>query len=314
MQEFTVQRLQDEHFELLVPLYQKAFSKSITADYLRRKFDTTTICGLKNVGFLAIDQQGNAAAFYGAFPCFASNGSHEVLVAQSGDTMVDPQYRRKKLFVQLALATFDLCKSEGVTAIFGFPNIYSFPSFVKKLSWTHIHNIHAYHKKVKCLPFLRLTQSIKFLNPLLKALQVYLLNRKSTNVRSFQSILENKEHYTLTKSADFVDYKSADRAKQFIKVAGVKVWVKPSPMFLLVGDIEACDEAKFKVVLMALEKLAFWMGIPHLRFQASPDTKLIAMVSKHLEKLNNEYPVGALAFENFDIGVLRFVMADNDTF
>lgn len=314
MEEFSVQRLKDEHFELLVPLYQKAFSKSITADFLRRKFDTTAICGIKNIGFLAIDQQGNAAAFYGAFPCFASNGSHKVLVAQSGDTMVDPQYRRKKLFVQLALTTFELCKSEGVAAIFGFPNIYSFPSFVKKLNWTHIHNIHAYHKKVKCLPFLRLTRSIKILKPLIKSLQVHLLNRKSTNVHQFQSILKNKEHYTLTKSADFLHYKSADTDKQFIMLAGVNVWVKPSPMFLLVGDIEDCDEAKFKAVLTALEKLAFWMGIPHLRFQASQDTKLIALVSKHLEKLDNEYPVGALRFEDFDIDVLRFVMADNDTF
>lgn len=314
MQEFTVQRLQDEHFELLVPLYKKAFSKLITADFLRKKFDTTSICGIKNIGFLAIDEQGNAAAFYGAFPCFASNGSHDVLVAQSGDTMVDPQHRRKKLFVQLALATFDLCKSEGVAAIFGFPNIYSFPSFVKKLSWTHIHNIHAYHKKVKCLPFLRLTQRIRFLNPLVKSLQVYLLNRKSADGHQFQSILENRSHYTLTKSANFLHYKSSDTTKQFIKLAGVKVWLKPSPMFLLVGDIEACDEAKFKVILAALEKLAFWMGIPHLRFQASHDTKLIALVSKHLEKLDNEYPVGALALEDFDISMLRFVMSDNDTF
>lgn len=315
MEEFSVQRLKDEHFELLVPLYQKAFSKSITADFLRRKFDTTAICGIKNIGFLAIDQHGNAAAFYGAFPCFSSNGSHEVLVAQSGDTMVDPKYRRKKLFVVLAKATFDYCKTLGIQAVFGFPNIYSFPSFVKKLNWSHTHNIVAYHIKVPCLPLLKTTQTFKGLNRTATVYQNNFLKRKRVEASSFQSVISEKGNYSLVKDSSFLRYKSFTDKTHLVRVEGVLLWLKPSSMFLLIGDMEYCSEPTLMKVLITLKKIAFWMGIPHIRFQASEGTDFELLLKKHFEKLENEYPVGVLALnQELDVNKFRFILADNDTF
>lgn len=315
MDEFQVIELTDAHFPLLVKLYKKAFGKEVDALVLERKFNTEAICGIKNIGFVAIDGFGEAAALYGVFPCFAQKGGQQILVAQSGDTMVDPKYRRKKLFVVLAKATFDYCKTLGIQAVFGFPNIYSFPSFVKKLNWIHTHNIVAYHTKVPCLPFLITTRTFKGLNRSVTVYQNNFLKRKRVEVTCFKSIISEKENYSLVKDSSFLSYKFFTDKTHLVRIEGVLLWLKPSPMFLFIGDMEYCSEPTFMKVLVKLKKIAFWMGIPHIRFQASEGTEFELLLKKHFEQLENEYPVGVLALnQELDINEFRFILADNDTF
>ncbi|MBL57411.1 MAG: hypothetical protein CMP61_09495 [Flavobacteriales bacterium] len=314
MKEFKFTRLSDSNFGLLVPLYKKAFGKEIDEDFLKKKFDTSIICGLKNFGFLAIHSNGDAAAFYGVFPCYCVKNDQRFLVAQSGDTMVDPLHRRKKLFIKLAELTNELCKEHKIKAIFGFPNIFSLPTFTKKLGWTHTHSIEAFHFKVKCLPFIRLQKLFKLKNDFFLNYQNTLLRLNSVQKTNFTSILLSNNFFSIERDASYFSYK-VNPKKYILLINGVYLWVKLTPMYLLIGDISECSTQDFEKVKMGLRKLCFKLGVPHYRFQTSPGTTFHEMLKNSLTKLENEYPACGISFDQkFDISNLSFILADNDTF
>ena len=314
MEEFKFIRLSDSNFGLLVPLYKKVFGKIIEEDFLKRKFDTYSICGLKNFGFLAIHSNGEAAAFYGVLPCYSVKGEEKVLVAQSGDTMVDSVYRRKKLFVKLAELTNELCKEHNVKAVFGFPNMFSLPTFTKKLGWTHTHSIEVFYAKVSCLPFLKLKKLLKLGDDFFIGYQNKVLKVNSIQETSFESILSSHEFYTIDRGEDYISHKAIPQ-KYMLTIEGVYLWIKLTPMYLLVGDMSKCSSEDFEKVKSGLKKLCFKLGVPYYRFQTSPGTDFHKMLKSSLSKLENEYPAGGISFdEKFDISNLNFILADNDTF
>ena len=314
MEEFKFVRLSDSNFALLVPLHEKVFGKEIEEAFLKRKFDTSRICGLKNFGFLAINSCGHAVAFYGVLPCYVVKGENKVLVAQSGDTMVHPVYRRKKLFVKLAQLTNKLCQEHNVKAVFGFPNMFSLPTFVKKLSWIHTHNIEAFYTKVPCLPFLSLQKLLKLRENFFICYQNNILKSNSIQKKSFESVLYSNEYFTIDRGEEYIKYKALPK-KHLLFIDGVYLWVKLTSMYLLVGDISKCDVEDFENVKKGLKKLCFKLGVPHYRFQTSPGTHFHKLLKNSLTKLDNEYPAGGISFEKeFEISNLNFIMADNDTF
>ena len=313
-EEFKIVKLADEHFDMLLPLYKEAFGKVISKNFLKRKFDTSMISEEKNLGFIAINQEGKAAAFYGAFVCYALINGKSILIAQSGDTMVSSKYRRKKLFVKLALATYEYCKENGIKAVFGFPNIYSFPSFVKKLGWNHSHNILNYERKTKCIPLIKLTQLFKLRDDFFLKYQLKKLRKVSTLVTAYSSVNEVSGKASIKKNDAFISYKGFEE-KYFVSINNIQVWLKPSALFLFIGDISKCREDEFLVVVSKLEKLAFGMGIPQLRIQTSAGSVLDNYAKRHFNKMDAEYPAGGISFDTeFDINCLNYVLADNDTF
>lgn len=314
MEDFKFVRLLDQNFGLLVPLYKKAFGKEIEESFLKKKFDTSIICGLKNFGFLAIDSNGNAAAFYGVFPCYCVKGNEKVLVAQSGDTMVDPLHRRKKLFIKLAKLTNELCKEHNIKAVFGFPNMFSLPTFIKKLGWTHTHSIEAFHCRVTCLPVIRIKKLFKIKNGFFTSYQNILLRMNSVKKTNLKSILLSNKFFSIERDESYISYK-ANPKKYMLFFDGVYLWVKLTPMYLLIGDISECNAQDFEKVKIGLKRLCFKLGVPHYRFQTSPGTYFHEMLKNSLIKLENEYPAGGISFDQkFDISSLSFILADNDTF
>jgi hypothetical protein len=316
MEGYKFEILTDSSFEILVPLYKKAFGKEISSFELAKKYDTSKICSIKNIGYLAFNKKGEAIGFYGLLPCYSSNGKERVLVAQSADTLVDPNLERNKVFLELAQRTHEFCKENGIKAIYGFPNMFSFPMFIKKIGWTHIHNIEAYHSKVRCLPFLRVIKFFKLKGDFFEAYQAKIIQSISHKTKKIDSILCGDSEYSIEKSSKFIEYKSNyNSVKYFINLNGIDLWVKLSPMFLQVGDLSYCSESDFKQLNKDLSKLCFRLGIPHFRFHISSQTYLHKLLKQSLSKLDLEYPAGGISFdENFDINELNFIMADNDTF
>jgi hypothetical protein len=91
-------------------------------------------------------------AFYGVFPMRCISQEYVCVIAQSGDTMTDPEHQGKGLFVQLAKATYTLCQQQGVQLIFGFPNGNSAPGFFKKLDWHKVENMMCIYQILPTLP------------------------------------------------------------------------------------------------------------------------------------------------------------------
>jgi GNAT superfamily N-acetyltransferase len=55
--------------------------------------------------------------------------------SHSQDTMTHPDFRRRGIFEELANRTYQQAGKTGLRLVYGFPNRYSYPGFVNKLSW-----------------------------------------------------------------------------------------------------------------------------------------------------------------------------------
>ncbi len=314
MSEYRIELLNDDNFKDLLPIYNNAVGNDVDVETLRKKFNTQ-YTGFKNVGFIAYSPQNEPAAFYGVLPCWMEYNGKRILVAQSGNTMTHTKHRRKNLFVILAEATYDYCRKIGVEMVFGFPNEFSYPGFVKKLNWTHQENIQAYITKTLCIPHIRITNILK-INPE-KHIQwanfVFgFLPKGNAPFKSIQQMFcENK----MDRSKEFFDYKTY-HSKHLVKINGKNVWFKCNNMYVLVGDIEECTDAEYYAIVKKLHRYCFWAGIPHLRFHISPNSHLEKLLQPIAKKYDKSYPIGYVNLGNIDIDMktIKFTLADYDTF
>jgi len=62
----------------------------------------------------------------------------EGLASHSQDTMTHPDFRRQGIFEELANRTYQQAAKAGLQLAYGFPNRYSYPGLVSKLSWLDV--------------------------------------------------------------------------------------------------------------------------------------------------------------------------------
>ena len=164
--EYRIEKLSDQNIQDLIPIYKNAVNDEIDPLLLKNKFDTE-FTGFKNVGYIAYSPKNEPAAFYGVLPCFLNYEGEKILIAQSGNTMTHKKHRRKNLFVILAEKTFEYCRENNIKLVYGFPNEFSYLSFVKKLGWTHDENIQTYITKTTCIPLIRFQSIAKLSDAIL---------------------------------------------------------------------------------------------------------------------------------------------------
>ena len=306
---YHIERLTDERINDLVGLYENAFGKPTSEAEIAQKFDTS-FTGYKNLGFIAYSDQGEPAAFYGVLPCYAIVDGERVLVAQSGHTMTHTNHRRAKLFVRLAEHTFEFCKQEGFKAVFGFPNVYSYAGFIKKLSWNHFDDYHAFVPRVSGFPWIR----VKKLFPMLHGVHT---KRQQSVLKGLKSVehFDNSLpllHPIIEHDHAFFEYKKFQNSyvKEF---EGIRVWFKLTEMFLMVGDVRS--DYDFEVVHSKLSKLAKKLGVPHIRYQVCSGTPVYEACLKAGLTKGNTYPIAGIALESkFPLEKMKFTLADFDTF
>jgi hypothetical protein len=235
------------------------------------------------------------------------------LVAQSGDTMTHSAHTGKGLFTQLAQKTYDYCKENGFHLVFGFPNENSFPGFIKRLGWSHFDNMTPYLIRVRCIPWIRLKNTFKLPQALHSKWCHFVLNRMKKG-SPFKSSAVNYETPVVDHSSEFFAYKTYAE-NYLINIHGINVWLKFDETFLFIGDIEKCNETDFKKTIKALKKIAFKMGLPHLRFHASSGSWGESMFKKHGDPMEVNYPIGGISFtKDIPLEKLKFTGSDNDTF
>ncbi|MCB0512744.1 MAG: GNAT family N-acetyltransferase, partial [Bacteroidetes bacterium] len=289
-----------------------AFGKEVEPSYLINKHNTLAF-GVKNLGFLAYSEENEPAAFYGVFACQINFNGQIYLAAQSGDTMTHPNHIKKGLFTKLALHTYEYCKKIGVHLVFGFPNQNSYPGFVKRLDWIHFDDFQAYHFRVKTLPWLRIQKLFGLKQTWHDSFCQKILNKYKKG-KAFPSSCLAENIPVVDHSAAFYEYKNYEKS-YLIELEGVSVWLKTSAMFLQIGDIERCSESSFLKVIESLKKVAFLMGIPHLRFHCSTNSWMDLQLKNRAEKMQINYAIGGVNFTNvIPLEELKFTMADNDTF
>jgi hypothetical protein len=124
----------------------------------------------------------------------------------------------------------------------------------------------------------------------------------------------NEEIPVVDHSAEFFAYKTYSK-NYLIQLNGINLWLKFDDTFLLIGDFETCSEAEFEQTIKRLKRLAFFIGLPHLRFQTSSSTKGEHLFQKFGSAMQVNYPVGGVNFSGeIPLEKLKFTGADNDTF
>jgi hypothetical protein len=151
---YTVRSLTPDDFKPLSGLYAASFGANFTENTFREKYfhDGT----FQAVGMLALDPNGQPAAYYGVFKCTLVFDGTTYLAAQSGDTMTHPNHQKRGLFTLLARAVYEECKKQSIALVFGFPNAQSYPGFVHKLNWNFAGNMRRWVLQTGGLPLCEL--------------------------------------------------------------------------------------------------------------------------------------------------------------
>lgn len=312
MDQYIFKKLSKDNIEDLCYIYKDAFKKDISPCFLNKK-QNTDYTNLSYVGYTAYTKDNEPVAYYGVYPCFIDHNGAKYLVAQSGDTMTHSKHTGKGLFTVLASKTYDYCKANGVHLVFGFPNENSYPGFVQKLGWTHFDDLLSYQIRVKCIPWIRIKKTFH-LSQKIHDVWCDLILSHLPKGSSFENSSKDENTAVVDHSKDFFAYKTY--AKNYVlNIDGINVWLKCDDLFLLIGDLEKCDEIRFLKVISKLKKIALILGLPHIRYSGSSDTWGIRMFQKYGHKMENIYPIGGINFTNIiPLKDIKFTMADNDTF
>lgn len=307
-------RISEDRLDDFAVLARDAFGVESTLEERKALFNTKA-CGKDYIGYLAYSSDGEPAAFYGVFPCLVEYDGKQYLAAQSGSTMTHTKHRKKGLFYKLAQETFELAKNEGIAFIYGFPNVYSYPGFIK-LNWTHAGNMKSYNIPVPTLPLGYLARKFGFLQPLYDFWFKFITGFWRAKSRPFpNSAIEPNVGATCHDKA-FLQYKTETDNRFMLEIGGRLVWINQQQGSVGIGDIELIDAQKdFKKVLRALKLICFLSGSILLRTYVSPDSKLDKLFSENgyssRQGLANCYfnLASDLPLENF-----KYVYADYDTF
>jgi GNAT superfamily N-acetyltransferase len=312
MSNYSVSRISESNVKDLTVIFKNAFGTDFNLDAFQKKQDTKAF-GDSYVGFIAYDENNNPAAFYGVYPCKIEYKGSFFLAAQSGDTMTHSDHAGKGLFTMLAQKTYAYCKENGYHLVFGFPNENSFPGFIKRLEWLHFDNLTPYLIRVKCIPWIRLKNTFKLPQSIHDKWCRFHL-KKLLKGEPFKSSCLSDDIAVVDHSSDFFNYKSYEE-NYLVRVRGISIWLKFDDTFMLIGDMEKCSEEKFLDVLKGLKRIAFKLGLPHLRFQCSTNTWGEMMFKKYGTPMSVYYPIGGISFtDKIPLEALKFTGTDNDTF
>ncbi len=311
MNEYKLIRLSENRLADLQIIYKDAFKKEISLHELQLLFETS-FTGKKFIGYIAYSPDGFPAAYYGVFPCFVESNGKRHLCAQSGVTMTHSAHRGKGLFTKTALATYDLAKQEGIECVFGFPNEFSYPGFVKKLAWQHNENIQKYEFNIFTIPVAAAVNKFSLFQKSYQSFFKNILPNLQSFDTPFFSSVATEHRSVIYRDSDFMKYKS-QTGSNIISVFGKKVWLKANS-FLFIGDVEKTDSQNFTLIFKKLQQIARLSGCKKMIFQTSPNTWLDHELKK-FKAPEEGLAIGYLPLsEKIDGSSLSFVGADFDTF
>lgn len=141
MDSYKIRKLEATEFHLLIPIMKDCFGVNVDVAFFDWKFLQNPAGSF--VGFVAVAEDGEIAAYYGVIPeLYKINGAEKVIY-QSCDTMTHSRHRRKGLFQKLALECYEYLRSQGKLFVIGFGGGQSTPGFLK-FGWRHIFDIRYY--------------------------------------------------------------------------------------------------------------------------------------------------------------------------
>lgn len=310
--EFTFERVNDHNIKDLVTLMKKVHNRTMSVAHYKKKLDTS-YTGIINIGYFAYSPDGEVAAFYGVYPVQISSGSTHISACQSGDTITNPKYQRKGLFVTLAKLTYQLAEKNGIKIVFGFPNNNSSYAFFNKLNWERQGNftriIKKYNNPFKFYNWLHYVSSLKIVYyTYIKILLLFFRGRP------FPCSDDTSNSLVIHRTREYFKYKLNIQHSYIFNIDGFNIWLKFDDG-ISIGDIEPFDIVKQSDKFeKALDKLTKLLGVDKITAHCVSGSFVY-----NLFKLNKDQT------EGLDIGILfldkncsdlpiKFSFSDQDTF
>ena len=110
------------------------------------------------------EHNGKIVGQYAIVPTVMKVSTEVIIGSQSLDTMTHPNYRRRGLFEILAKQVYREAGSDGIHIVYGFPNEFSHPGFIRKLNWFDISTTRIMVKPINWGNVIRMRIDNKFLS------------------------------------------------------------------------------------------------------------------------------------------------------
>ncbi|HZE85470.1 MAG TPA: GNAT family N-acetyltransferase [Puia sp.] len=309
--EYRIERMSAQRLKDLEELYLAVYAARTAKDYFRKKYDTA-YTGLEYTGYIALNKQDIAVAYYGVIPTFIKYNSEIILAAQSADTMTHPDYRYKGMFASLSNACFDLCRTSGIRFIFGFPNQNFYKAAVNKWGWKVSEVMECFIIPVQTLPLASLSLRMGWLKGLYRKYSRRILDKYTLPLQGLPNSAAWDGFGGVLRNEEYLKYKTYS-ASRVIRAGKAKAWISVSHA-LVIGDL-ALDGEDIAVTIKAIKKIAAKLGIRTLFFHTSPDTYLHTLFKTRYKGISS-FPViiqdlldAGLAFDK-----IKFTFADIDIF
>jgi hypothetical protein len=315
MSEYKFVQIDNNSDSAIKELLFRSSKTVVSLQLLKDKYDTSFF-GLRNIGFLAIHESNDLAAYYGVFPMRMTIDGKDYLVAQSGDTMTAPEHQKKGLFTDLAKLTYKLAEEKGIQMIFGFPNKNSLPGFQKKLDWKFFGCMQNFIIKNNTVPLCEFSAKYKTFSPLYlnycnSRLRKYKIAPIDENIRIFN---EGMSRGYIKKDADFFKYKLKNKNNFLIKINDFTILIKTSP-HLYIGAVGNFKKERTNEFLGTLKQLARKLGCKKTSLSLSENHWLFDHLKSEIDHTEG-YPIGYFytTQQDFPYADISYTVCDSDTF
>src|ERR1700754_269595 len=222
---YTIERLSHTNIKDVAVLHGIVYNRTQPNDFFLKKYDTS-YTGATYIGYISYNNNRLPIAYYGVIPTLISYSGKTILMAQSADTMTHPQFRYAGLFTALAKQTFDLCTTEGIKLIFGFPNQNSLPGFIGKLNWQITEYMDCFIIPVKgALPLEKFANKFSFLKPAYNWYKNRALRKFSTPQQGVASSVLADNYSGILRDQRYLRYKTYSFTR-VIQINQSKLWIK----------------------------------------------------------------------------------------
>jgi len=280
---------------------------------IKKKYDTSAF-GSRDIGFFAEDEDGFPAAYYGVFPIRATYNGKSIIIAQSGDTMTDPDHRKKGLFTKLAIETYKYAGKNNISFIFGFPNKFSYPGFKKKLDWLFFGNMYEFVFKTNSFPLNELAKKYPSLKGLYRKIINHRIHKYKIEIteETISPFANTDEEFYINRDISFYKYKEG-LDKYLIKINGFTLFIRPD-IHLFIGDVSRFEEEKLDLFIDTINKLSRITMSRKVIIILSKTHWLYGLLEQKTKPIES-LPIGYYTYsEQYPFEKMVLSMADYDTF
>jgi len=255
----------------IIELFELVFKKKISREFWNWRFINNPWA--KGIIFLAWDNS-TLAAHYAVMPIQLDVSNNFIQSVFSMTTMTHPNYRGRSLFPKLAKITYEEARKKGFNLVYGFPNINSHQTFIKKLNWADFGNIPLYKMKLE-----NILEKSSYDQKNLKAEQIQFFDEK---INEFWEKAKNNFVIKVPRTKEFLNWRFKDNpeTKYFMfllkdgnnSVIGyfvLKIYESNNDIMGHIVDYCLLDYDQFNCVLLyaseffekhKVKELSFWMN------------------------------------------------------